>query len=136
MIDLPNYKACLLWLERSLATAQQHPEDKLIQEGLAHPIAVTYNLTEAVLRQAAFEMSYDSDVHRLSSGELMRYAIDFGLELTTPRAWLTYGLAIEQVRESFGDSFEQDLLPLLPQYMADLNAFARRLEGRLIHLAA
>ena len=136
MIDLSNHKRAVLWLERTMSEQSKQPDSKLLCGAMSHTFRVTYNVTERILREALVELSNDPLLPGLSSGELMRFASDEGLSITSPIAWLQYGLAMELEKESLGDSFNTTTLPLLSQYLRELQAFASRLEGRLIRLAA
>ena len=136
MIDLENYKRAVLWLERTMSEQASQPDSKLLRTALSHTFKVTYNVTERVLREALLQLSDDPLIPGLGSGELMRFASDEGLYLTSPIAWLKYGLAIELDKETLRASFIENALPHLPQYLDELQSFASRLEGRLTRLAA
>lgn len=131
MIDIPAYKRAVQWLHRSVAEQDSYPDTHLRCLSLSHVVEVTYNVTERTLREALVQVSDDDLIPGLSSRELMRFAADEGLTLSSPQAWLQYGLAIEKSNESLGEDFDKSILPLLPQYMRELEAFATRLEGRL-----
>ncbi len=131
MIDLANYNRAIQWLKRGIAEQSKAPENRMVRDGLFHSVEVTYNVTERTLRQALVQVSDDELIPGLSSRELMRFAADEGLTLSSPQTWLQYGLAIERSNETFGEAFNDSVLPLLPQYMRELEAFAARLQGRL-----
>jgi hypothetical protein len=136
MIDLENYRRAVQWLERTMSEQANQPDSKLLRDAMSHAFQVTYNVTERILREALVQLSDDPLIPGLNSGELMRFASDEGLYLSSPTAWLRYGLAIELEKESLGDSFPETTLPLLTQYLRELQGFASRLEGRLTRLAA
>ena len=133
MIDIANYKRSIEWLKRGMeAQAQaQEPLSSLMRDGLAHSCEVTYNISESILRQALAELTQDEVIPLLSSRELMRYAAAEGLALTSSTTWLRYGLALEQNHEVLGAAFSETLEPILSEYACQLEAFAKRLEGRL-----
>ncbi len=131
MIDLANYKRAIQWLQRGMAKQAREPENEMLRDGLLHSFEVTHNITESILRQALSRISDDVIIPGLSSRELMRFAADEGLPVSSPQAWLQYGLAIERANETLdGEAFSQQILPLLPQYTQELEAFAIRLKAR------
>jgi hypothetical protein len=132
MIDLANYNRAIQWLKRGMAAQAIDPESAMMRDGLFHSVEVTYNVTETILRQALGQLSGDSRVPLLSSRDLMRYAAEEGLTQTSSAAWLRYGLALEQANETLGDSFSSSVLPLLPQYVQDLECLCARLGTRLV----
>ena len=135
MIDLAEYKGAVAWLKRRLAVEASDPAYESVWEGQLLSFEVTYNLSESILRRALSQLSGEESLAQLSSRELMRYAIDEGLTLTSSEAWLRYGLALEQANETLGESFTECLLPLIPQFVEEVEAFTMRLEGRLALVA-
>jgi hypothetical protein len=135
MIEVANYKRAIAWLERNMTEQARNPKDAMLRDGLTHSFEVTYNVTESTLRQALSEITGDASVTLLSSRDLMRYAADEGLAVCSAEAWLRYGIALEEVNETLGDSAPEKLLPLLPRYIEELHAFAIRLEERLVSVA-
>ena len=131
MIDLANYKRAIQWLKRGTDEHSRQPESNIVRYALWQCVTVTYNVTERTLREALVELSDDPLIPGLSSAELMRFAADEGLALSSPSTWLEYGLALERSTESIGATFNSTVLPLVPQYTQDLEAFATRLERRL-----
>ncbi len=131
MIDLANYKRAIPWLKRGIAELSKEPENKMVRYGVFHCVGVTYNVTECTLRQALAQVSDDELIPGLSSRELMRFAADEGLTLSSPQVWLQYGLAIKRSNETLEEAFNESILPILPQYVRELEDFSIRLEGRL-----
>lgn len=131
MIDLENYKRAIQWLKRGTEEHSRLPDSKIMRDALWHCVEVTYNVTERNLREALVQLSDDPLIPGLSSAELMRFAADEGLALSSPLTWLEYGLALERSTESIGATFNSAVLPLVPQYTRDLESFANRLEKRL-----
>ena len=131
MIDLADYKRAILWLKRGTEEHSRQCDSSIVRDALWHCVEVTYNVTERILREALMQLSDDPLVPGLSSAELMRFAADEGLSLSSPLTWLEYGLALERSTESIGTAFNSTILPLIPQYTQDLEAFATRLERRL-----
>jgi hypothetical protein len=135
MIDLTEYNGAIQWLQRGLAELTNKPDSEHLRDGIILSVEVTYNLSESTLRQALSQLSDDTSLAQLSSLELMRYAQDEGLALASGEMWLRYGLAIDQTQRTLGESFSESILPMLPQYLLELQAFAVRLEGRLVQVA-
>lgn len=131
MIDLENYKRAIQWLKRGTEEHSRLPDSNIVRDALWHCVEVTYNVTERNLREALVQFSDDPLIPGLSSAELMRFAADEGLTLSAPLTWLQYGLALERSTESVGEAFNSTVLPLVPQYIQDLESFATRLERRL-----
>ena len=124
MMNVAEYKRAVQWLQRGMAELALKPESQTLQDSV-----------ERILRETLVEVYGDKSVGHLSSRELMRYAEDEGLHLSSGEQWLRYGLALERARETLGESFSDDVLPLLPQYRLELELFATRLEGRLALVA-
>ncbi len=131
MIDLANYNRAIQWLKRGTEEHSRRPESSTMRDALWQCVTVTYNVTERTLREALVQLSDDPLIPGLSSAELMRFAADEGLTLSSPSRWLEYGLALERSTESIGATFNSTVLPLIPQYTQDLESFATRLERRL-----
>ena len=131
MIDLANYNRAIQWLKRNMEEHSRQPESNIVRDALWHSVTVTYNITERILREALVKLSDDPLMPGLSSAELMRFAADEGLALSSPSTWLEYGLALERSTESIGVTFNSTVLPLVPQYTKELESFATRLERRL-----
>ncbi len=131
MIDIDNYKRAIQWLKRGTEEHSLRPESRIVRDALWQCVTVTYNVTERTLREALVQLSDDPLMPSLSSAELMRFAADEGLTLSSPSTWLEYGLALERSTESIGETFNSTVLPLVPQYTQELEAFATRLEKRL-----
>lgn len=134
MIEVDNYTRAIDWLDRGITELAKNPSDEKIQDSVLLSFEVTYNLTESTLRRALQMTSEDSEAAYLSSRELMRYAVDYGMTLTTGEQWLRYGLALEEARNDQGLSTAVDP-SLLSQYVTELRAFSGRLEKRLVALA-
>ena len=131
MIDLATYNRSIQWLKRNMEEHSRQPESNINRDALWQCVTVTYNVTERTLRKALAQLSDDPLIPGLSSAELMRFAADEGLALSSPSTWLEYGLALERSTESIGAAFNSTLLPLVPQYTKELESFAVRLERRL-----
>ena len=131
MIDIDKYKRAVQWLKRGTEEHSLQPESRIMRDALWQCVTVTYNVTERTLREALAQLSDDPLIPALSSAELMRFAADEGLTLSSPSTWLEYGLALERSTESIGETFNGTVLPLVPQYTQELEAFATRLERRL-----
>ena len=134
MIDIANYKRCIQWLRRSMKEQAVEPSSEMLRDGLIHSFTVNYNVSEGILRQALSELTEETSVGLLSSRELMRYAQEEGLLLSSSEVWLRYALAIEQADASLGETLET-IQPLLRQFAEELEAFAERLEDRLALVA-
>jgi hypothetical protein len=126
MIDLENYKRSIDWLDRGITELTRNPADEKIQDSVLLSFEVTYNLTESTLRRALQMTSDDQEAAYLSSCELMRYAVDYGITLTSGEQWLRYGLALEEVKNHQEYSSQVDT-SLLHQYVTELRAFSERL---------
>ena len=135
MIDIENYKHAIQWLERGIAEQTNKPNDETVQDSVMLSFEVTYNLSESILRQALDELVEGQRTAHLSSRELMRYASDEGLALSSAKDWLRYGMALEQTNRTQGGEFLAQLAPLIPQYVKDLEAFSQRLERRMVPVA-
>ncbi len=131
MIDIANYKQALAWLRRAMAEQELQPDDQILRDNVWHSFEVTYNVSESTLRHALAQITGEDTLAFVSSREVMRCAAEEGIYLSSGKQWLRYGIALEQTDESLGDTFSKDILPLLPQFAANLEAFAIRLEGRL-----
>jgi hypothetical protein len=132
MIDIENYKRAIQWLERGIAEQTNKPNDETVQDSVMLSFEVTYNLSESILRQALNELMEGQSLAYLSSRELMHYASDEGLALSSAENWLRYGIALEETNRTQGEEFLAHLAPLVPQYVKDLEAFSHRLERRLV----
>jgi len=132
MIDIENYKHAIQWLERGIAEQTNKPNDETGQDSVMLSFEVTYNLSESILRQALDELVEDQSPTLLSSRELMRYASDEGIPVSSAEDWLRYGIALEQTNRTQGKEFLAHLAPLVPQYVRELEAFSQRLEQRLV----
>ena len=135
MIDLENYQLAIQWLERGIAEQTRKPDDETVRDSITLSFEVTYNLSERILRQALSEFAGDPSIVFVSSRELMRYAVDEGLPLSSAENWLRYGIALEQVNKTQGGAFSESLVSLLPNYITELQAFSQRLENRLVSFA-
>lgn len=132
MIDIDNYKRCVAWLTRCMDEHAADPESRMQRDGLLHAAEVSYNVTESTLRHALDELTGEETFAFVSSRELMRLAAEEGLKVSSREAWLRYGLAIEGANQSLGESLPTTLLPMLPQFAGEFQAFSKRLEQRLV----
>ena len=135
MIDIANYKRAIQWLRRGMDEQACHPADAMLRDGLIHSFEVNYNISEVTLRQALIEITGEPSLGLLSSRDLMRYAKDEGLFLSSSVMWLQYALAIEQADARVGETFPETIEPLLTQFADPLEDFAQRLEDRLALVA-
>ena len=135
MIDIDNYKRAIQWLERAVAELALEPNNEAVHDSVLLSFEVTYNVSETVLREALSEVAASLNTAKLSSRELMRYANDEGLFFSSGESWLRYGIALECANNTHGDSFLEYVVPVLPQYLRELNAFFDRLEERLVLVA-
>ena len=135
MIDIENYKRSIQWLERGVAALALEPNNETVHDSVMLSFEVTYNVSESVLRGALSEDATSLNTAQLSSRELMRYASDEGLLLSSGESWLRYGIALECANNTHGDAFLEYVAPVLPQYLKELNAFFDRLEQRLVLVA-
>jgi len=126
MIDLEDYKRSIDWLDRGITELTKNPDDEKIQDSVLLSFEVTHNMTESTLRRALQMTSDDQEAAYLSSRELMRYAVDYGITLTSGEQWLRYGLALEEVKNHHRYSSTVDT-SLLHQYVTELRAFSERL---------
>jgi hypothetical protein len=133
MIDIDNYKRAVAWLRRGLAELQNDPTNRFVKLGVLHSFEVTYNVSEALLREVYARIDDEEDAILISARELIRCAADHGLVLTTPRQWMQYGVVIEVAREtclaSGNETFEMPS-DLLIGFAEQLDNFARCLELR------
>ncbi len=108
----------------------KHPESKMIRDGVIHSFEVNYNISEGILREVLGEVTKETHLGLLSSRELIRYAGEEGLFLSSSVMWLRYALAIEEANANLGDTFAETIQPLLAQLADELESFAGRLEDR------
>lgn len=135
MIDTENYKAAIAWLRHNLAALQAAPDDPAVQFALLQSFEVTYNLSEAILRQAYVSLGIDDYAAHVSLRELIWRASEEGLVLSCRKDWLHYGLALETMSESINLSVPEnsiDSVQLLSRFAEELDKFARCLERRLV----
>ena len=132
MIDIENYKRATAWLRRSLNELQQEPENHTIRLGILHRFEVTHNISEALLREAYVLLDVDEQPN-LSLRELLSRAAEEGIRLSTPMQWLQYGIILESTKQAWFETATLNLetiLPILPRYADELDAFAESLERR------
>ena len=137
MIDIENYKRAIAWLRRSLNELQQEPGNQVVRLSILHRFEVTHSITEALLRQVYVLLGVDDQAAVLSLRELVRRAREKGIRFTSPMQWLQYGLILECAQVKWLETAEADLaaiLPILPRYAAELDAFAESLEQRMATL--
>ncbi len=133
MIDIENYKRAIAWLRRGLTELQQEPENKTVQLGVLHRFEVTHNVSEGHLREAYDALGVDEQSPYISLREVIRRAAEEGISLSTPKQWLQYSLRLETTKEAWlatADVNLEALLPILPQYCDELDAFAEKLKAR------
>lgn len=135
MIDVANDKRCIQWLRRGMKEQAVQSNSEMLRDGLIHSFTVNHNLAEGVLREALSEVTGENSLGLLSSRELMRYAEDEGLFLSSSVTWLRYAFAIEQADASLGETFPETIQPLIGQFADELESFAERLENRLVLVA-
>lgn len=131
MIELDNYKRAIQWLKQHADAYSREPENAMYRDGLVHSFETLYTVTETRLRHALTELTGDSAVAQLSSRELMRYAEEEGLYLTSAQSWLEYGIAIERANESLCDATSEIIAPIIPRYLDELEKFSELLSKRL-----
>ena len=138
MIDIENYGRAIAWLRRSLIELRQEPESDIIRLGILHRFEVTHNISEALLREAYVSLDVDEQAPILSLRELLRRASEEGIHLPAPARWLRYGLILESTKQGWIETATFDLeaiLPILPRYADELDAFAKSLKQRMAPLA-
>ena len=138
MIDIENYKRAIAWLRRGLIELQQEPDNVTVQIGIVHRFEVTHNVTEAILREAYFDLGVDEQAPYISIRAQISRAREEGLVLPTPTQWLKYALILESTKETWLNTAAMNLdtiLPILPSFAAELDAFAQSLQRKMASLA-
>lgn len=133
MIDIDNYNRAIGWLRRCLAEFRNNPTNRFMKLGLLHSVEVTYNISEALLREVYTSIDDERGAILISTRELIRCAADYGLALSTPLQWMRYGVVIEEAREKCLASTDEtfDLpIELLSIFADELDSFAHTLEHR------
>ena len=134
MIDIENYKRAIAWLRRGLLELQQEPKNDAVRLALLHRFEVTHNVSEALLRKGYVGLGTDEQAPSVSLRELVRRAADEGIRLSSPKQWLEYGLLLEATKQTWIETASVDLtaiLPILPGYASELDAFADSLKQRM-----
>ena len=134
MIDLENYKRAIAWLRRGMLEIERAPDNSDVQLSILHRFEVTHNVTDAILREAYADLDVDDMAATLSLRELIRRAAEDGLRLSTVSQWLHYAVLLESTKEAWMETLALNLgqiLPILPQYAAELDAFAASLTRKL-----
>ena len=135
MIDIDNYKHAIEWLRSGLAEWNRERQNSAVRLSVLQSFAVTYNISESILRQAYVSLDIEENAAYLSTRELIRRAAEEGLMLSSSKEWMRYGLALESMREasiSWSDDGLENMLPVLSPFVLDLEAFALCLEQRLV----
>lgn len=135
MMNIDDYKQAIAWLRKNLAELERNPDDPSVQYAVLHTFEVTHNLSEAVLREAYVSLGVDEYAAYLSLRELIYRASEEGMVLSSSKAWLEHGLALERMREAFclcAQESAVDAMQRLSQYADELELFARSVEGRLV----
>ena len=135
MMNIDNYKQAIAWLHGNLAELQITPEDPCVQLAVLQSFEVTYNLSEAILREAYVALGTDEYAAYLSLRELIWRASEDGLRLSSRRNWMQYGLVLETMREGFSlsaDSSIADAGEFLSRFADELESFANCIQRRLV----
>ena len=138
MIDIENYKRAIAWLRRGLNELQQDPDNNGIQLSILHQFEVTHNISEALLREAYVLLGTDEQAPYVSLRALLSRAAEDGIRLSSPTQWLQYALVLETAKQMWFDTATADfesILPLLPRFADELDAFAQSVQQRLAPLA-
>jgi hypothetical protein len=135
MMDIENYKQAIAWLRGNLAELQSTPGDPCVQLAVLHSFEVTYNLSEAILREAYVALGTDEYAAYVSLRELIWRASEDGIRLSSRKHWMRYGLALETMTEGFSlsaDSSIADAGELLSRFADELESFANCVQRRLV----
>ena len=139
MIDIENYQRAIAWLRRSLNELQQEPEKfDAIRISILHRFEVTHNISEALLREAYVLLAVDEQAGTISLRELLRRAAEEGIRLSSPTQWLQYAILLESTKQAWFETATvniEAILPILPGYADELDAFAVALKKRMASLA-
>lgn len=137
MIDIENYKRAIVWLRRGLNELQQEPENDAVGFDVLHRFEVTHNVSEAILREAYDSLAVDEQAPYISVRALLSRSAEEGFIVPSARQWLQYALLLETTKEAWFGTAKVNLeaiLPVLPRYADELDAFAGSLQKRMASL--